>query len=349
MTSLFEEFCKQTKVNQRITVKITESDALLGKGPWAHPDFPATGAADYVQQYAIDPATRKPFFPSPVYHRRITHLDPDPLALCFERGLLRFGDNWIQSGIVFGPNHPTPGQPLPSNIFVTGMTTTGWSVWRLPGDRFLRDYRSTEKLATEVPEDEKAETEFINLCRDLVRQSDTKIIRTQFPTLLDKVLQNPSYGSLFRSLETVALATWLSQGVEAWRRAPRSLEARLLWDVAEASNAITIGFIDAPRGVTSVDQLKTLVKTILASAPVPLWKSTEREDKEQSPITDQDFSWTKFFRENLEWAFRQTAESFANYGPDLPKGKGINIVDDVLKELAGVMRLEKLKLPIFEK
>jgi hypothetical protein len=51
----------------------------------------------------------------------------------------------------------------------------------------------------------------------------------------------------------------------------------------------------------------------------------------------------------LKWAFRQTAESFANYGADLPKGKGINIADDVLKELAGVMRLEKVRLPIFEK
>jgi hypothetical protein len=230
---------------------------------------------------------------------------------------------------VFGPNHPTPGQALPLSFFFNKLGNA------------VRVIRVWEDRSSQV------EMEFIQFCSDLVAQSDDKIIKAQvLPDVLD-ALHAAKDDVVFRALETVSATARLSFGIEAWRRAPRELQARMKWDVAESSRAVTAGFIESPRSVNSVEKfadLVALVKRIIDRVPVSLWEAETFQQRRRGV----DFSWAKFLRDNLEWAFRQTANTFVAEEAVLVPGKGIDVVDDALKELAGVMALLSIKLPFFQ-
>jgi hypothetical protein len=138
------------------------------------------------------------------------------------------------------------------------------------------------------------------------------------------------------------LSLWLASGIRAWRDQSRNIEKHLSHDVAASTASVIAGSLSEMPGINSLKTFGDIVKRIVSLAPVDLSGVTKAGPQKE---IDRKFVWGDFLADNLRTAFQSTIDAVRLPNIDDVGGKSLTIIDDVLLELVGYMKLRNVQIP----
>jgi hypothetical protein len=271
----------------------------------------------------------------------VTHIDPDPLQICLDRQLLDLkSEGPRNSYVIYGPKHPNAGQNVKSDRLVNLPTWGSEEILLKAGvpKGWVFTFNNSWQLY-----------KFLNFCVALIRQSDVKIFREEFPLYFASRISELESSREFRRFKEVNAAVWLAGGINSWRGLSNEAEACMSASEDDPER-VPLGVFGPVDGIFTIDGLKQAVIDIVAK--MPSWSDAITPENALADLGKVDalsvknlfINPKKYLLEALFQALNQIKGDISK-DSQAPLDRSLHVVDRTLNELAGMMLLSKIPIP----